>query len=80
MILTALTEKGIQADRTDTANTMSASVSDNTTDGHGMINLYAYMSPPFVGTCNNPVGMGVKRKEDKGCCLAKTVHSIQSQF
>ena len=79
MILTALTEKGIQADRTGTANTMSASVSDNTTDGHGMINPYAYMSPPFVGTSENPVGMGIIKKRGKGCCLAKTLHSIQSQ-
>ena len=75
MILTALTEKGIQADRTDTANTMSASVSDNTTDGHGMINLYAYMSPPFVGTSENPVGMGIIKKEARAAAWQK--HSIQ---
>ena len=75
MILTALTEKGIQADRTDTANTMSASVSDNTTDGHGMINLYAYMSPPFVGTSENPVGMGIIKEEARAAAWQK--HSIQ---
>ena len=75
-----LTGKGLQADRTGTANTMSVYVSSDTTNGHGMINPYAYMSPPFVGTWANPVGMGVKKKGDKGCCLAKTVHSIQFQF
>ena len=78
VILNALPGKCIQADRTGTANTISVYVPDNTTDGHGMINPYAFMSPPLVGTWENPVGMRVK-KEDKGCCLAKTVHSIQSQ-
>ena len=62
---------------------MSVYVPGTKSKGGRMINRYAYMSQPFVGTWNNPVGMGVKKKikkEDKGCCLAKKVHSIQSQF
>ena len=84
LLLNALTGKGLQADKTGTTNTMTVYVPENTTgdttNGHGIFNPYPYMSPPFIGTWNNPVGMGVKTKEDKGCCLAKTVHSIQSQF
>ena len=82
-MLNALTGKGLQADSTGSANTMSVYVSD-TTNGHGMYNPYPYMSPPFFGTWENPVGMGVKRKKKKererDCCSAQTVHSIQSQF
>ena len=81
LLLNALTRKGLQADKTDTINTMSVYVPGTKSKGGRMINPYTYMSPPFVGTWKNPVGMGVKKKEeDKGCWLAKTVHSIQSQF
>ena len=82
LLLNALTGKRLQADSTGSANTVSVYVPD-TTNGHGMINLYPYMSPPFFGTWNNPVGPGVKKKQKerkKDYCLAKTVHSIQSQF
>ena len=82
MLFNALTGKGLQADKTGTTNTMTVYAPENKSEGGRMINPYAYMSPPFVRTWNNPVGLGVKKKkkEDKGCCLAKTVHSIQSQF
>ena len=57
--------KGLEADRTGSANTTSVYVPD-TTNGHGMYNLYPYMSPPLFGTWENPVGMGVKKKKRKG--------------
>ena len=80
-LLNALTGKGLQADSTGSANTMSVYVPD-TTNGHGMITPFPCMSPPFFGTWNNPVGAGVKKKKERerGCCSAKTVHAIQSQF
>ena len=31
-----------------------------------MINPYPYMSPPFFGTWENPVGAGVEKKKRKG--------------
>ena len=80
LLLNALTGKGLQADRTGSANATSVYVPD-TTNGHGMYNPYPYMSPPFFGTWENPVGMGVKKKQrERDCCSEKTVHSIQSRF
>ena len=44
----------------------------STTNGHGVINPYPYMSPPFIRTWNNPVGMGVKKKRrGQGLLLGK---------
>ena len=81
LLLNALTGKVLQADRTGSANTTSVYVPD-TTNGHGMYNPYPYMSPPFFGTWENPVGMGFKKKKEResDCCSEKTAHSIQSQF
>ena len=81
LLLNALTGKGLQADSSGSANTVPVYVPD-TTNGHGMITPNPYMSPPFFGTWENPVGMGVKKKKERerDCCSAKTVHSIQSQF
>ena len=62
--------KGLQADRAGSANTTSVYVPD-TTNGHGMYNPYPYMSPPFFGTWENPVGMGVKKKKAKGTAARK---------
>ena len=61
-----MTGKGLQADRTGTAYTMSAYVPGETTNGHGMINPYAYMSPPFFAAWENPVAVGVKKKKRLG--------------
>ena len=85
LLLNALTGKGQQADSTGSANTTSVYVPPSVTsnhNGHGMITPYPYMSPPFFGTWENPVGMGVKKKKERerDCCSGKTVHSIQSQF
>ena len=63
LLLNALMGKGLKADRTGTANTMSVYGPGTKSKGGRMINPYAYMSPPFVGTWNNPVGMGVKKKK-----------------
>ena len=71
LLLDALTGKGLQADRTGSANTTSVYVPD-TTNGHGMYNPYPYMSPPFFGTWENPVGAGVKKKrKGNGLLLGK---------
>ena len=54
MLLNALTGKGLQGDKTGTTKTMTVYVPDNTSkntsESGRMINPYAYMSPPFVGT------------------------------
>ena len=53
LLLNALMGKGLQAERTGSANTTAVYVPD-TTNGHRIINLYAYMSPPFLGTWGKP--------------------------
>ena len=57
-----MTGKGLQADGTATTNAMSVYVPGTKSKGGRVINPYPYMSPPFVGTWNNPVGMEVKNR------------------
>ena len=76
LLLNALTGKGLQADRTGSANTTSVYVPD-TTNGHGMYNPYPYMSPPFFRTWENPVGMGVKKKKEGKGTAARRKQPIQ---
>ncbi|CAH3018424.1 unnamed protein product, partial [Porites evermanni] len=66
LLLNALTGKGLQADRTGSANTTSVYVPD-TTNGHGMYNPYPYMSPPFFGTWENPVEVTPHYMNQYGC-------------
>ena len=77
LLLNALTEKGLQADKIGTTNTMTVYVPENTktSEGGRMINSYAYISPPSVGTWNSPVGMGVKKKRTMAAAWQK--QSIQ---
>ena len=72
LLLNALT--GLQADSTGSANTTTVYVPPSVTsnhNGHGIYNPYPYMSPPFVGTWNNSVGAGVKKRKGKGLLLGK---------
>ena len=48
---------GLQVDRRGSSNTANVYVPP--TDGGG----YPYRSPPFIGTWENPIGMGVKKKK-----------------
>ena len=50
---------GLQVDRGMTSNTKNVYVAP--THGEG----YPYHSPPFFGTWENPIGMGVKKKIPK---------------
>ena len=60
---------GLQVDRRGSSNTANVYVPP--THGEG----YPYRSPPFIGTWENPLGMGVKKKKskskDKGLLLGK---------
>ena len=76
LLLTALTGKGLQTDRTGSANTTSIYAPD-TTNGHGMYNPYPYMSPPFFGSWENPVGAGVKEKKKGKGITARPKQFIQ---
>ena len=51
---------GLQVDRRGLSNTANVYVPP--THGEG----YPYRSPPFIGTWENPIGMGVKKKKSKG--------------
>ena len=51
---------GLQVDRHgSSSNTRNAYVPS--THGEG----YPYRSPPFIGSWDNPIGMGVKKKKSK---------------
>ena len=56
---------GLQVDRRGSSNTANVYVPP--TDGGG----YPYRSPPFIGTWENPIGTGVKKKSPKGLLLGK---------
>ena len=48
-------------------------VAKQSTTGGLVLPMYPH---PFYGTCENPIGMGVKpKKKAKGCYWEKTVHS-----
>ena len=56
---------GLQVDRHSSSNTANVYVPHPPpppTRGEG----YPYRSPPFIGTWENPIGMGVKKKKSKG--------------
>ena len=50
---------GLQVDRRGSSNTANVYVPP--THGEG----YPYRSPPFIGTWENPIGMGVKKKKSR---------------
>ena len=56
---------GLQVDRGTSSNTANVYVPP--THGEG----YPYQSPPFFGTWENPIGMGVKKKKPAGRPKAK---------
>ena len=56
---------GLQVDRHGSSNTANVYIPHPPpppTRGEG----YPYRSPPFIGTWENPIGMGVKKKKSKG--------------
>ena len=96
LLLKALTGKGLQVDNKrsrrsvnvhvpkvqSNKNTSSKSISSK--DG-GLVLPIDYRSPPFLGSWENPTGMGVKpkkklKKRAKVCFSEKTVHSTASQY
>ena len=56
--------KGLQVDRRGSSNTANVYVPHPPPSTHG--EGYPYISPPFNGTWDNPIGMGVKKKKSKG--------------
>ena len=70
---------GLQVDRHGSSNTANVYVPPPPPrSGKG----YPYYPPPFLGTWENPIGMGVKKKspKEKDFFLEKTAHSTQSPF
>ena len=55
---------GLQVDRRGSSNTANVYVPHPPPPTHG--EGYPYRSPPFIGTWENPIGMGVKKKKSKG--------------
>ena len=52
---------GLQIDRGSSSNTRNVYVPSPSTHGED----YPYQTPPFIGTRENPIGMGVKKKRPK---------------
>ena len=62
---------GLQVDRRGSSNTANVYVPP--TDGGG----YPYQSPPFIGTWSNPIGMGVKKKDQRQGFTSRKRQPIQ---
>ena len=56
---------GLQVDRSASSNTSNIHVPLPPQSTHGEGYPYPYRSPPFIGTWENPIGMGVKKKKPK---------------
>ena len=59
---------GLQVDRSGSSNTSNVYVplpSKPPISTHGEGYPYPYRTPPFIGTWENPIGMGVKKKKPK---------------
>ena len=61
-LLPKLFGSGLQVDSGSSSNTRSVYVPPQSTHGEG----YPYFPPPFLGTWENTIGMGVKKKKSKG--------------
>ena len=74
---------GLQVDRRGSSNTANVYVPHPPPPTHGEGYPY-HFPPPFLGTWENPIGMGVKKKKSKskgkGLLLGKTAHSTQFQY
>ena len=55
---------GLQVDRQSSSNTANVYVPHPPPPTYG--EGYPYLSPPFFGTWENPIGMGVKKEQSKG--------------
>ena len=85
LLLNALTGKGLQVDKKRSKRSVNVhvpklqnnkSTSSSTKDGGLVLPMMEYRPPPFIGTWDNPIGMGVKKKrtlkkKGKGLLLGK---------
>ena len=70
-LVTKMFGGGLQVDRRGSSNTANVYVPP--TDGGG----YPYRSPPFIGTWENPIGMGVKKKVQRKRASSRKKQPIQ---
>ena len=64
LLMKALTGSGLQVDNKRSKRLANVHVPKNTTSKGGLIVPYQN-PPPFIGTWDNPIGMGVKKKAPK---------------
>ena len=67
---------GLQADNAPSSNTKNVYVPPPPPSTHGE-GYYPYRSPPFVGTWENPVGAGVKKKVQRQRTITRKKQPIQ---
>ena len=65
MLMNALTGRGLQVDNKRSRGSVNVHVPKNITSEGGLVIPRDYRSPPFIGTWDNPIGMGVKKKAPK---------------
>ena len=64
MLMNALTGRGLQVDNKRSKRSTNVYVPKNTKSKGGLIVPYQ-IPPPFIGTWDNPIGMGLKKKAPK---------------
>ena len=64
LLMNALTGRGLQVDNKRSKRSANVHVPKNTTSKGGLIVPYQ-IPPPFIGTWDNPIGMGLKKKAPK---------------
>ena len=62
MLMNALTGRGLQVDNKRSKRSANVHVPKNTTTKGGLIVPYQ-IPPPFIGTWDNPIGLGIKPKK-----------------
>ena len=81
MVLKALTGKGLHVEKSTPRRSKPVYVPPKTEGRGKKKRMITYRPPPFIGSWNNPIGLGVKKKKkEKVFYWVQTVHSIKFHY